>query len=80
LRNQEKVFKFFKKNEINSVINAAGTVGGIYANNVYGGKFIYENLQIQNNLIHSSYLNKIKNAHWSYPLYVVTHCETRNPL
>ena len=60
LRNQEKVFKFFKKNEINSVINAAGTVGGIYANNKYKAKFIYDNLSIQNNIIHSCYQNKIK--------------------
>ncbi len=60
LRNQEKVFKFFKKNKINSVINAAGTVGGIYANNKYKAKFIYDNLSIQNNIIHSCYQNKIK--------------------
>ena len=60
LRNQEKVFKFFKKNKIDSVINAAGTVGGIYANNRYKAKFIYDNLSIQNNIIHSCYENKIK--------------------
>jgi GDP-L-fucose synthase len=42
------------------VIIAAAKVGGIHANNEFGAEFIYENLQIQNNLIHSSYLNNIK--------------------
>jgi GDP-L-fucose synthase len=36
-------------------------VGGIFANQNYGGEFIYENLQIQNNLIHGSYTSGIKN-------------------
>ena len=61
LRNQKKVEFFFKKNFIDAVINAAGTVGGIYANNTFKADFIYDNLSIQNNIINSSYINKIKN-------------------
>jgi GDP-L-fucose synthase len=61
LRNQKKVFDFFKKNKIDAVINAAGKVGGIYANNKYKADFIYDNISIQNNIIHSCYKNKIKN-------------------
>ena len=61
LLNQKEVFSFLKKNKPQIVIIAAAKVGGIYANNEFGAEFIYENLQIQNNLIHSSYLNNIKN-------------------
>ena len=61
LLNQHEVFKFLRKNKPQIVIIAAARVGGIHANSVYGGDFIYENLQIQNNLIHSSYLNGVKN-------------------
>ena len=61
LRVQKKVQDFFKNNNIDAVINAAGTVGGIYANNTYKADFIYDNLSIQNNIINSCYLNKIKN-------------------
>ena len=60
LRNQKKVFNFFKKNKIDAVINAAGHVGGIFANNKYKADFIYDNLSIQNNIIHACYKNKIK--------------------
>ena len=60
LRIQHKVESFFKKNKIKAVINAAGTVGGIYANNKYKANFIYDNLSIQNNIIHSCYLNNVK--------------------
>ena len=62
LRNQNKVLDFFSKNkDIKAVINSAGKVGGIYANSLFGGEFIYDNLTIQNNIIHGSYLNKINN-------------------
>ena len=61
LLNQSKVFNFLKSTRPDIVIIAAARVGGIYANNKYRGKFIYENLQIQNNLIHGSYLAGIKN-------------------
>lgn len=60
LRNQQKVFNFFKNNKIDAVINAAGTVGGIYANDNFKADFIYNNLSIQNNIIHSCFENKIK--------------------
>ena len=60
LRNQQKVFNFFDKEKIDSVINAAGTVGGIYANNKYKADFIYDNLTIQNNIIHACYKYKVK--------------------
>ena len=61
LLDQKKVFKFLKKNKINSVIICAARVGGIKANNDYKANFIYENLEIQNNLIHASMMNNIKN-------------------
>ena len=61
LRIQKKVQNFFKSNNIDAVINAAGKVGGIYANNTYRADFIYDNLSIQNNIINSCYLNRIKN-------------------
>jgi GDP-L-fucose synthase len=60
LRNQKKVDSFFRKNKPDVVINAAATVGGIYANNKYKADFIFNNLAIQTNIIHSSYLNKVK--------------------
>ena len=61
LLDQNKVFHFLKKNKPKAVIIAAARVGGILANQNYGGEFIFENLQIQNNLIHGSYINGIKN-------------------
>jgi GDP-L-fucose synthase len=60
LRNQKQVFVFFKKNKIDAVINAAGKVGGIYANNNFKADFIYDNMAIQNNVIHACYQNKVK--------------------
>jgi len=61
LTNQSKVFDFLKKKKPKFIIIAAAKVGGIYANNKYRANFIYENLAIQNNLIHGAYLNKINN-------------------
>ena len=61
LLDQKKTFSFLKKNKINVVIIAAAKVGGIKANNNFKAEFIYNNLQIQNNLIHGSYLAGIKN-------------------
>ena len=60
LLNQRSVYKFLKKNKPDIVIIAAAKVGGILNNSRYGADFIYENLQIQNNLINGSYINKIK--------------------
>ena len=61
LKDQLKVLNFFKYNKIDAVINAAGKVGGIYANSKYKAEFIYDNIVIQNNIIHACYKNKIKN-------------------
>ncbi len=61
LLDQNKVFKFLKKKKPDLVIIAAAKVGGIQANSNFKQIFIYENLQIQNNLIHGSFLAKIKN-------------------
>ena len=60
LTNQQKVSEFFKNEKPDEVIIGAAKVGGIYANNTYPAEFIYENLQIQNNLIHYAFLNKIQ--------------------
>jgi len=54
------VAEFFESEKPEYVILAAAKVGGIVANNTYRAEFIYENLQIQNNVIHQSYLHKVK--------------------
>lgn len=59
LRNQADVTAFFKDEKPEYVFLAAAKVGGIIANNTYRANFIYENLAIQNNVIHNSYLNKV---------------------
>ena len=61
LRNQTSVEKFFKSKKIDAVIIAAAKVGGIKANIKYPANFISDNLQIQTNLITSSYSCKVKN-------------------
>ena len=61
LTNQLKVHTFLKKNKPDAVIIAAAKVGGIQANNESKAEFIYENLAIQNNLIHGSYKAGVKN-------------------
>ena len=61
LTDQKEVFRFLKKTKPFYVIIAAARVGGILANNKYRAEFIYQNLSIQNNLIHGSYINGIKN-------------------
>ena len=60
LLDQSKTFNFLQKNKPELVIIAAARVGGIKANSSYKASFIYENLQIQNNLIHGSYLAGVK--------------------
>lgn len=60
LRNSQAVSDFFIEEKPEYVFLAAAKVGGIQANNVYRGDFIYENLMIQNNVIHNSYLNGVK--------------------
>lgn len=61
LLNQSKTFKFLKKHKPYFVILAAAKVGGIKDNAKNKDKYIYENLQIQNNIIHGSYLAGVKN-------------------
>ena len=60
LANQQTVTDFFASEKPEYVILAAAKVGGIYANNTYPAAFIHENLAIQNNVIHQSYLAKVK--------------------
>lgn len=60
LRIQSDVEEFFEYEKPEYVFLAAAKVGGIVANNTYRADFLYENLQIQNNIIHSSYLNGVK--------------------
>jgi GDP-L-fucose synthase len=60
LTNQNAVKKFFTKEKPENVILAAAKVGGIVANNTYRADFIYENMMIQNNVIHQSYLSGVK--------------------
>ena len=59
LRDQKKVNNFFDKYKPDAVINAAATVGGIYANDRYRAEFIFNNLAIQNNIIDACYKNKV---------------------
>jgi GDP-L-fucose synthase len=60
LRNQQLVADFFAAEQPEYVFLAAAKVGGIIANNTYRADFIYENLAIQNNIIHQSYLTGVK--------------------
>lgn len=60
LMNQAAVANFFETEKPEYVILAAAKVGGIVANNTYRGQFIYENMQIQNNVIHQSYVHGVK--------------------
>jgi len=60
LTDQKAVSDFFSSEKPEYVFLAAAKVGGIVANNTYRGEFIYDNLMIQNNVIHQSYLHKVK--------------------
>lgn len=60
LRNQAAVQAFFEKEKPSHVFLAAAKVGGIVANNTYRAQFLYENLAIQNNVIHSAYLSGVE--------------------
>jgi len=60
LRNQQQTADFFEQEKPDYVFLAAAKVGGIVANNAYRAEFLYDNLQIQNNVIHNSYLNRVK--------------------
>ena len=60
LTNQAKVQNFFKREKPEQVYLAAAKVGGIYANDTYPAEFIYENLIIEANIIHSAFLSGVK--------------------
>ncbi|HOJ78854.1 MAG TPA: GDP-L-fucose synthase [Bacillota bacterium] len=60
LRDQKAVNRFFEINQPEYVFLAAAKVGGIWANQSYPAQFIYDNLMIEANVIHASYLNKVK--------------------
>jgi GDP-L-fucose synthase len=59
LSNQSEVTHFFETHNIDQVYLAAAKVGGIVANNTYPAEFIYENMMIQNNIIHAAHLNNV---------------------
>jgi len=60
LRDQAAVMSFFEQEQPEYVFLAAAKVGGILANNTFRGEFLYDNLMIQNNIIHSSWINGVK--------------------
>jgi GDP-L-fucose synthase len=60
LTNQNTVAEFFEKEKPEYVILAAARVGGIMANNIYRAQFLYENLMIESNIIHQSYVHGVK--------------------
>lgn len=60
LTNQKETREYFEEEQFDYVFLAAAKVGGIIANSTYPAEFIYNNLQIQNNIIHSSYLTNVK--------------------
>lgn len=60
LLDQTRVNEYFYINNFDIVIDCAAKVGGIHSNNTFRADFIYQNLQIQNNLIHASYLSDVK--------------------
>mgnify|MGYP001437322429 FL=1 len=62
LINQNAVLSFLKKEKPKCIFLAAAKVGGIYSNNKYKAEYIYENLMIQTNIIHSAYVTKIKDV------------------
>ena len=60
LRNQNDINNFFSKEKPDYVILAAAKVGGIHANNTQKAEFIYDNVMIEANIIHASFINKVK--------------------
>jgi GDP-L-fucose synthase len=60
LRNQQQVADFFASEKPDYVFLAAAKVGGINANNTYRAEFLYDNLMIQNNVIHNAYIQNVK--------------------
>lgn len=62
LTRQEAVEAFFAQHKPDHVILSAARVGGIQANNTYRGEFLYDNLMIEANVIHSAYQHGVKNC------------------
>ena len=60
LLDQKKVFSWIKKNKPDIILMSAAKVGGIYANNSFPAEFIYENLQIQSNIIEGARISNIE--------------------
>lgn len=60
LTDQKAVFDFFAQEKVDQVYLAAAKVGGIHANNTYPGQFIYENITIQNNVIHGAHISGVQ--------------------
>lgn len=60
LLQQERVNDFFRQNRIDQVYLAAAKVGGIHANNSYPAEFIYQNIQVQSNVIHAAHINDVQ--------------------
>ena len=60
LTNQQSVKTFFEQEKPDQVYMAAAKVGGIHANNTYPAEFIYDNLMVQNNVIHQAFLSGVK--------------------
>ena len=69
LTNQAAVKHFFDTEKPDQVYLAAAKVGGIYANNTYAAEFIYDNLMVQNNVIHQAFINGVKKL-----LYLGSSC------
>jgi len=69
LRNQQKVITFFEKEQPKYVFVAAARVGGIIANDKFRAEFLYDNMMIQNNVIHQSYIHGVKKL-----LYLGSSC------
>ena len=69
LTDQQQVKDFFEKEKPDYVFLAAAKVGGIEANDIYRAQFLYENLMIQNNVIHQSYVHRVKKV-----LFLASSC------
>ena len=73
LRDQHAVADFFAETKPAYVFLAAARVGGIVANNSYRAEFLYDNLMIQNNIIHESYRNNVtKLMSWDLHVYILS--------
>ena len=78
LRDQSKVFKFLQNIKPQTTIVAAAKVGGIKANNDFKADFIYDNISIQNNLIHGSFLSGTKNlSFWDQAVFTLKTVSNR---